>query len=73
MFDVVGFMDAIDQVRAQRHTTWYKVAQESCVDGLALRRYRARMQGMNVQTMAKLAMWAGLDAQQFVKQQEVMV
>lgn len=72
MFDVIGFMSAIDQVRAQRHTTWHKVAQESNVDGLNLRRYRAGMQGMNVQTMAKLSLWAGLDAQQFVKQ-EVMV
>lgn len=75
-FDIVQFMQALDEVRAARGLTWYDVFRDTGVYGVASEQQRKRWcergnsnaRAMSVHTMATLASWAGLDVQQFIKQ-----
>lgn len=73
-FDIVRFLQALDEVRDARGLTWHNVYHQTGVYGVAAESTRQRYlrgrgnQAMSVHTMVVLAVWAGLDVQQFIKQ-----
>jgi len=74
-FDIVQFMAVLDQVRQSRNLTWFGVHHQTGVYGVASESRRKRWQrgqgthAMSVHTMATLALWAGLNVQDYIKQE----
>lgn len=71
-FDVAAFLAALDQVRQQRKLTWHQVWHETGIQIHNLRRTRGhRPKNLSVHTVATLVVWAGLDANTFMKRESV--
>jgi transcriptional regulator with XRE-family HTH domain len=68
-FDADAFHAALDAQRQSRRLTWKKVAEEAGVSASSLTRM-AQGRRPDVDTMAALLAWSGLDAGQFVVQNE---
>lgn len=65
-FDIEGFYAALDAERQTRRLTWKQVAEEAGVSASTLTRM-AQGRRPDVDTMAALAAWSGLDVDAFVK------
>jgi transcriptional regulator with XRE-family HTH domain len=66
-FDALGFYQALDTTRkARADMTWRKVAQEAGVSPSTLTRM-AQGKRPDVDSLAKLAVWSGLKADDFVR------
>lgn len=65
-FDSEAFYTALDAQRQSRRLTWKKVAEESKVSASTLTRI-AQGRRPDVDSMAALVAWSGLDADAFVK------
>jgi hypothetical protein len=68
-FDIVQFMQALDEVRQVRGLTWYDVFRATGVYAVASESKRKHSHAMTVQTMATLALWAGLNVQEYIKEE----
>ena len=68
-FDADAFYAALDAQRQSRRLTWKKVAEEASVSASTLTRM-AQGRRPDVDTMAALLAWSGLNAGQFVVQGE---
>lgn len=69
-FDAQGFYAALDAERISRGLTWKKVASEAGVSASTLTRM-AQGKRPDVDSLAKLCGWAGLDAGTFMTGREV--
>lgn len=67
-FDSQGFYQALDAVRISRKVTWKVVAQQSGVSASTLTRM-AQGSRPDVDGLAALATWSGLDTDDFVRSQ----
>lgn len=65
-FDTEGFYAALDAVRLDRELNWKQVAAESGVSASTLTRM-AQGKRPDVDGLAALAAWSGLDADDFVR------
>lgn len=72
-FDMQAFLTALDQVRATRNLTWYRVWHETGIQCQSLKNMGTKPKGMSVHTLATLAAWSDLDVRQFMKYQEVQL
>lgn len=68
-FDAQGFYQALDAVRISRNVTWKTVAQQSGVSASTLTRM-AQGSRPDVDGLAALTTWSGLDADDFVRSQK---
>lgn len=64
-FDADGFFSALDAVRIDRDLTWKDVAKKSGVSASTLTRM-AQGRRPDVDSLAALTEWAGLDANRFL-------
>lgn len=64
-FDAHGFYSALDAQRRSRNLTWKKVAEEAGVSASTLTRM-AQGRRPDVDSMAALVAWSGLDADSFI-------
>jgi transcriptional regulator with XRE-family HTH domain len=64
-FDAEGLYSALDAQRRSRNLTWKRVAEEAGVSASTLTRM-AQGRRPDVDTMAALVAWSGLDADSFV-------
>src|SRR2546426_2712210 len=67
-FDTLAFSKALDAQRAARKLTWKQVASESGVSASTLTRM-AQGRRPDVDGLAALAAWSGLDADDYVRSQ----
>jgi transcriptional regulator with XRE-family HTH domain len=65
-FDTAGFYEALDGVRQARRLNWKQVASESGVSASTLTRM-AQGKRPDVDGLAALCAWSGLDADDFVR------
>ena len=65
-FDSEGFYEALDSQRQAREITWKTVAKESRVSASTLTRL-AQGKRPDVDSMAALLSWSGLDADSFIR------
>ena len=65
-FDAQGFYQALDAVRISRKLTWKVIAEESGVSASTLTRM-AQGRRPDVDGLAALAAWSGLDTDDFVR------
>lgn len=65
-FDVEAFYSALDSQRQSQRMTWKQVAEESGVSASTLTRM-AQGRRPDVDSMAALLVWSGLDANSFVR------
>ena len=65
-FDAVGFYEALDSVRDGKGMNWKQVAGESGVSASTLTRM-AQGKRPDVDGLAALVAWSGLDADQFIR------
>lgn len=65
-FDAAGFYEALESTRQARQLTWKQVAGESGVSASTLTRM-AQGKRPDVDGLAALCAWSGLDADQFVR------
>ena len=65
-FDAVTFYQAIDRTRQARKLTWRQVAIGACVSASTLTRM-AQGKRPDVDSLAALAEWAGLDSAEYMK------
>jgi transcriptional regulator with XRE-family HTH domain len=65
-FDGDGFFQALDATRLSRRQSWRKVAEEAGVSPSTLTRM-AQGKRPDVDSLAKLTVWSGLKADQFVQ------
>lgn len=68
-FDVEAFYAALDGQRQSRKKTWKQIAKEAEVSASTLTRM-AQGRRPDVDTMAALVAWSGLNADDFVKRDE---
>lgn len=68
-FDTAGFFSALDGVRQARRLNWKQVAGESGVSASTLTRM-AQGKRPDVDGLAALCAWSGLDADDFVRSHE---
>jgi transcriptional regulator with XRE-family HTH domain len=68
-FDADGFYQALDAQRAARKLTWKQVAAESGVSASTLTRM-AQGRRPDVDGLAALASWSGLNADDFVRSED---
>ena len=66
-FNSEGFYSAVDETRKMRNATWKKVAAETGVSASTFTRMKQGRRP-DVDTMAKLIAWSGLDPSQFIGQ-----
>ena len=69
LFDAEAFYSALDAARAARKLTWKKVASESGVSASTLTRM-AQGRRPDVDGLASLAPWSGLNVDDFVRSDE---
>lgn len=68
-FDLKAFGKAVEAVRVARQMTRYQVFHETGVHYSVFHKLlEGRYQAMSVHTMATLARWAGLDANEFIRE-----
>ena len=67
-FNSVGFYAAVDAQRVARGLTWKEVSEESGVSASTLSRM-SKGKGPDIDGLALLLSWAGLDAADFLKKQ----
>ena len=65
-FDAEGFFSALDAERDSRRKTWKQVASEARVSASTLTRM-GQGKRPDVDSMAKLAAWSGLEIDRFVR------
>lgn len=68
-FDAGAFYSALDSVRRAKKLTWKQVAAESGVSASTLTRM-AQGKRPDVDGLAALATWSGLDADEYVRSHE---
>jgi transcriptional regulator with XRE-family HTH domain len=68
-FDAGGFYDALDSVRQAKRLTWKQIADESGVSASTLTRM-AQGKRPDVDGLAALVAWSGLDADEYVRSAE---
>jgi transcriptional regulator with XRE-family HTH domain len=68
-FDGEGFYAALDSQRQGRKITWKKVAEESGVSASTLTRI-SQGKRPDVDSMAALLTWSGLDADEFIRRND---
>ncbi len=68
-FDAGAFYDALDSVRQARTINWKQVAAESGVSASTLTRM-AQGKRPDVNGLAALAAWSGLDADDYVRSEQ---
>lgn len=68
-FDASAFYDALDAQRQSRRLNWKQVAQESGVSASTLTRM-AQGKRPDVDGLAALAAWSGLNADAFIRSEE---
>jgi len=68
-FDASAFYEALDAQRQARGLTWKQVAQESGVSASTLTRM-AQGKRPDVDGLAALAAWSGLNADDFIRSEE---
>lgn len=66
VFDAEGFYSALDAVRAENEMTWRDVAREARVSPSTLTRL-GQGRRPDVDSMARLISWAGLDTDDFIR------
>ena len=66
IFDAEGFFDALEAERESRELTWKEVAGEAGVSASTLTRM-GQGRRPDVDSLAALARWAGLNADEFIK------
>jgi transcriptional regulator with XRE-family HTH domain len=66
IFDSEGFFDALDAERKSRELPWKEVAAEAGVSASTLTRM-GQGRRPDVDSLAALARWAGLNADEFIK------
>lgn len=66
MFDAEAFYEALDSTRQARDLTWRRVAAEAGVSASTLTRM-AQGKRPDVDSLAALAAWSGLNADDFVR------
>lgn len=69
-FDASAFYEALDAQRQSRKLTWKQVAQQSGVSASTLTRM-AQGKRPDVDGLAALAAWSGLNADDFIRSDEV--
>lgn len=69
-FDASAFYEALDAQRQSRQLTWKQVAQQSGVSASTLTRM-AQGKRPDVDSLAALAAWSGLNADDFIRSEEV--
>lgn len=69
-FDASAFYEALDAQRQSRRLTWKQVAQESGVSASTLTRM-AQGKRPDVDGLAALTAWSGLNADDFIRSEEV--
>lgn len=69
-FDASAFYEALDAQRQSRQLTWKQVAQQSGVSASTLTRM-AQGKRPDVDGLAALAAWSGLNADDFIRSEEV--
>lgn len=68
-FDAMGFYQALDATRQARNLTWRQVAAKSGIAASTLTRM-AQGKRPDVDSLAALATWSGLRADDFVRNRE---
>ena len=68
-FDAAAFYEAIDATRQARHLNWKQVAASSGVSASTLTRM-AQGKRPDVDGLAALAAWSGLNADDFIRTEE---
>ncbi len=67
-FDTQAFLAAVDQVRQERKASWYEVFRQTGICYTTFKKLQAGTQkGMSVHTLAGLALWSGLNTNEFMK------
>lgn len=67
-FDIEAFMAALDKTREQWGLTWQQIFRETGVNSNSLHLLRrGKQKDLKADTLAKLALWADLDVNPFMK------
>jgi transcriptional regulator with XRE-family HTH domain len=67
-FDTSAFMQEIDTIRKVRKLSWRGVCHLTGMDASHLSQFKTgKLRSMNVDTLASLTVWSGLDVRRFMK------